>query len=80
MKIWKYICKKFKNKPKNEIEHLIDLINKDDAILDKLKYKYCPPGYCCPWCASPEFIFLYNKNERRKAWLKILLDKKKGNK
>lgn len=61
---------------KNEIENLKYLIARDDMVIEELERIYCPPDYCCPSCASAEYTFLVNKNERRKLWLRILINKK----
>ena len=35
-----------------------------------------PSGFCCPSCASPEFRELSRKQERRLAWLAVMLRKR----
>ena len=57
---------------KSQIIRLNFLIKRDDNIISDLARKYSPPDHCCPSCACPEYNWLHKKNERRRAWLKVL--------
>lgn len=59
----------------DEIVHLREVIAREDAWLDAMGAKYSPPDHCCPSCACPGYAATCAKQDRRRAWLRVLEEK-----